>query len=1275
MAADNSEQFDLFNRLADEFAMRWRRGERPSLQEYIDRCPELADDIREAFPALVCLEQVMDDPEELPQPRERRRPLKRLGDFRILREIGHGGMGVVYEAEQVSLGRHVALKVLSQQRLANDRMRQRFQREVKAAARLHHTNIVPVFGVSEHDGLPYYVMQFIPGLGLDQVLEEMKRSQASEKGSGGTPHPTDGEPRVSRRAVTVADVANSLLTGVFVPARAATGGPPDDQDRTADPTTGVPAPAPAQAPGLSGSSEGSGLSSSSLVLPGVLRSAGQRVATYWQNVARIGVQVAGALEYAHRHGIVHRDIKPSNLLLDAGGTVWVTDFGLAKADDQQDLTQTGDIVGSLRYMPPEAFEGQTDRRTDIYGLGLTLYELLALRPAFEETDRNKLIKQVTTGEPPRLDRLNPAIPRDLVTIVHKAADRDAARRYASAEEVAVDLQRFLADEPIRARRSSPLERAVRWGRRNPGIAVLGAALTAVLVVGMGASLLAAAHFNRLRLNEARAAQNEREARHAAERAGSAERWERYRANMAAASAALQLQNSDAARRALEAAPEQHRNWEWWYCHNQLDGASGVLSSPEKLHGLSLSPDGRRLATACGSNTVYLWDTNSTTGPPLHVLRGHVHGISAMVYSPNGRQLATGSRDSIRLWDSVTGQQLFMLAAEGNPTLSYSSDGARLVSSDDGGQYRLWDATTGKLIGLVGDRPKEFPNVGVAFSPDGKRVAAVAGQEVRLHDAATGRQLTSLGPHEWCVEEVRFSPDGKRICALKFNAPGPNAAYLWDAETGGRVARLLDQKAPIGVSGAVFNAGGSLLALSSEYPENLVRLWDAASGRLLHTLSGHANRVPSMSFSPDGTRLVTASLDQTARLWDVRTGAVIAMLPGHAAVVRQAFFSHDSRRLVTASADHTMRLWDARNGELIAVLRGHSGEPRGQFTPDDSRLISNSDDGTVRIWDTHLLEQNGVLRGHTSFVYDVAFSPDGEQVASAAWDGTARLWEATTGRQTALLRHSQPYVTSLAYPSDGRMLATANTQHGAVLWDLLTGEPHAAIPSVLGVGDHRHVALSPDGTVLAYADAVRRAVILYDTREQKRFAELTEDDPEASADRSGVGYPLFSPDGATLVTAVAGGRLLLWDVATWKVRGSLRGYTGGTWRLAFSPDGAILAVGAMADNTLRLFDVATQEQSARLNIGNVVYGLAFSPDGTRLAVGCRDKTIRLIDVGSRQEVVELRGHTDYVHGVAWSPDGTRLVSGSGDGTVRVWDSLSPADRARRKGAQTAPRRAK
>jgi serine/threonine protein kinase/Flp pilus assembly protein TadD len=462
----NSERHPI-DALAEEFVARYRKGERPALTEYVSRHPELADEIRELFPALVMMEEVRpgsaDPGGAAAAAAPGGRKPERIGDYRILREVGRGGMGVVYEAEQESLGRHVALKVLPAQALLDPRHVQRFEREAKAAARLHHTNIVPVFGVGEDAGLRYYVMQFIQGLGLDQVLEELRRLRRGQSGAGEPRQPDRAGAAVS---VSAAWVAEALLTGRF----SRNPGPPP-------PAPAAPPPAPlAVAPKAADSS-------TAIPLPGRAATLSGSGRGYWQSVARVGVQVAEALAHAHGQGILHRDIKPSNLLLDTHGTVWVTDFGLAKAADSDDLTHTGDVVGTLRYLAPERLQGQSDPRGDLYGLGVTLYELLTLRPAFEEADRARLVGRVLHEEPPRPRRLNPEVPRDLETVILKAIAKEPARRYATAAEMAEDLRRFLADRPVRARRASALERLWRWCRRNPVVAGLLAALVLVCAGG------------------------------------------------------------------------------------------------------------------------------------------------------------------------------------------------------------------------------------------------------------------------------------------------------------------------------------------------------------------------------------------------------------------------------------------------------------------------------------------------------------------------------------------------------------------------------------------------------------------------------------------------------------------------------------------------------------------------------------------------------------------------------------------------------------------------
>ncbi len=435
----------------------------------------------------------------------RPKPPTQLGDFRIIREVGRGGMGVVYEAEQISLGRHVALKVLPENLIRDARFRRRFEREARAAGRLHHTNIVPVYGVGEHEGTPYYVMQFIEGMGLDKVLGELKRF----KSKVATPPAPTLEADSGTRA---ANLAQSLLTNAFVEGTSGNAQPPKSnapteiaQKKLTLGSQSASASA-AQAPGDSSKSPDSFTISSPsqhLVAAASGRRGGRHY-TYWQGVARIGVQLAEALDHAHRLGVWHRDIKPSNLLLDTQGTIWMTDFGLAKADDLENLTSTGDILGTLRYMPPEALKGQFTARSDIYALGLTLYEMVALRPAFAERDKGRLLQQVSSEPVSELGKLADGVPRDLETIIHKAIDRDPEHRYATASDLAEDLQRFLDDEPIRARRLSTWEKLNRWRRRNRAVAALTGAIATLLVVGLVTALFFAGHYFRLAAKEAAA---------------------------------------------------------------------------------------------------------------------------------------------------------------------------------------------------------------------------------------------------------------------------------------------------------------------------------------------------------------------------------------------------------------------------------------------------------------------------------------------------------------------------------------------------------------------------------------------------------------------------------------------------------------------------------------------------------------------------------------------------------------------------------------------------
>ena len=421
MSSPSPDDRDPVDVLAEEFAERLRRGEYPSVSDYAAGHPALAEQLREVLPAVAQMEQLKRFRQTNTPSAEESLP-GRFGDFRIVKELGRGGMGLVFEAVQESLGRRVALKVLAHHAQLDPNRRGRFVREAQAAARLHHTNIVPVFGVGEQDGLPYYVMQLIPGCGLNEVIARWRIARAEA-----------ADPAPSTVAFREADTF---------------------PEKPSEPE--VPAPPPA-------------------VLP--------RVGD-WAFVAEIGVQAAEALHYAHEQGVLHRDVKPANLLLDERGRVWVVDFGLAKLLDSEGLTNTGDIVGTLQYLAPECLHGGADTRSDVYGLGATLYELLTLDRPFEADTPAKLIKLLTDTDPPHPRSLNPAIPRDLETIVLTAIAREPARRYATAQELADDLRAFLDDRPIKARRTTMLGRGWRWCKRNPAVATLAA--STVLALGLAA---------------------------------------------------------------------------------------------------------------------------------------------------------------------------------------------------------------------------------------------------------------------------------------------------------------------------------------------------------------------------------------------------------------------------------------------------------------------------------------------------------------------------------------------------------------------------------------------------------------------------------------------------------------------------------------------------------------------------------------------------------------------------------------------------------------------
>lgn len=396
----------------DDYLSDLERGVDRSADELIAQHPEWGDALRQALASLDAVRKVVAAFPSAEQPA----PLPQLGDYRILREIGRGGMGIVYEARQLSLGRTVALKVLPFAAVLDPIQVQRFQNEAQAAAQLHHPHIVPVFAVGCERGVHYYSMQYIDGRSLDQIVRELR-----EGGEVVDPRTATSRPVASPGPLSSMD------------ARVASPGPSRETVR--------------------------GQSTQPI----------HRGAQHVRAMVELIAQAAEGLHHAHECGVIHRDVKPSNLLVDRRGKLSVADFGLARCQSLTQLTTQGQLCGTLRYMSPEQANGRNslvDARTDIYGLGVTLYELLALRTPFDADDRESLLRQIVHERPPSLRRLNAAVPADVETVVQKAMAQEREERYATAEELAADLRRYLAGQPTLARRPSRWDLAAKWVARR-----------------------------------------------------------------------------------------------------------------------------------------------------------------------------------------------------------------------------------------------------------------------------------------------------------------------------------------------------------------------------------------------------------------------------------------------------------------------------------------------------------------------------------------------------------------------------------------------------------------------------------------------------------------------------------------------------------------------------------------------------------------------------------------------------------------------------------------
>jgi serine/threonine protein kinase/WD40 repeat protein len=1194
-ASESSPDRDPFERLAEEFAARLRRGEHPSLTEYIERYPEHAGDIRELFPALALVERFKPERLEIKPAGTDSGPApagalpERLGDYRILRYLGEGGMGVVYEAVRESLSSHVALKVMHAQFRTREGYLRRFRTEARSAARLHHTNIVSVFDYGVHSGACYYAMQYIAGQSLDKIVSDLRQlrhengpwpsgsaaalpsfaaacagappaARDNSRAAAGADSPSD----LLRQSVTV-----GLLTGHYGTA-AAHGLPSDPDEPTSELAASIAAPTTAEPtqPFERGEELARHLDqprrNSRRVFPpdkekgqdayfpspadSTSSLAGKTDDRFYREVARLGAQVADALAYAHKRGVLHRDIKPPNLILDGLGNTWVTDFGLAKSEDGDDVSQSRDVVGTLRYMAPERFRGASDRRCDVYALGATLYELATLRPPFEGKDQLELIHRIELEPPVPLRQLEPRIPRDLETIVLKALAKNPGDRFATAEEMAGELRRFVENRPIRSRPLPFYQQFWRWCQRNPKLAaanVTAAVLTTVLaIVSTAAAWFYREHGNQISEKLFQLGVSEAEARAAraeARRELFQSRLDQARASRFSKRIGQRFQSLDALAKAAALArglrlPSRELD-------PLRDEAIACLALPD------LKPTGRVIQRPPGVVAIAFDSTLSRYAFRFRDGTIHVHRVAddeviarfqargdrdifVFHFSPDGRYLATRHYPDhgLMVWD--VDRSAVALNLPGRWWARFSPDGRRILAENNARKAQVYDLASGQPLSSW----RATAPVGwFAFRADGTLIASLYDRTCRILDAETGRVVRSFPVLSHPDSGVAWSPDGTTLATNDSDVK----IGLWDAATGIRKATL-EGHTNGGVS-ATFHPAGTLLA--SNGWEGRLWLWDPVLGRPWLNLAGGTRS----EFSRDGRMVIEFAGEMTEYQVDpaleYRTFAHVSSQP---LTYGWPSIRHDGR-LLAVGTSRGIALWDLARGAELGFLP--IGLARYTMFNDAGDLITSGPRGVHR-WPFRLDSQAGKFR---------------------------------IGPPQQLPLPAGPH--EIDVDRSGQVVARAD----GVFAFFATSERTFHVGPL---DDCRSVAVSPDGRWLATGTHGKNGAQVWRLRDATRVAHLNFD---------GLGGVAFSPDGKWLMNAFPPCRL--WAVGTWQEVRQIGGAG-----VCFSSDGRLLVV-QDASSVLSLVELETGRTLAHLESPDLCAAdfrkCTFSPDGSRLVAATND----------------------------------------------------------------------
>ena len=1002
----------------------------------------------------------------------------RIGNYRLVCEIGHGGMGQVWLAEQMEpVRRLVALKLI-RAGMYDETVAHRFQAERQSLAIMDHPAIAKVFDAgSTPQGQPYFVMEYVPGLPITEYCDQRKlkireRLELFIQACEGVQHAH--QKAIIHRDLKPANILIIEVDGKAVPriidfglAKAATPKPADDTLHTQyGQFIGTP-----------------GFMSPEQINPEI-RDIDTRTDVYSLGVI-LYVLLTGQQPFetkGQRPPLDQwlrrlREEEPPSLSAKLSEHRENADTtAAARSTEPKQLVRL--MRGDLECITRKALERERGRR---YGTPSELaadlrrhldHEPVTARPASTAYQMRKFIQRH------RIATVVAAFVA-VLAIVASAAGLIAVQEKREAE--------FQTSQALQAQSRLLTQAAAQRLKDSDVTGAQGIILEVLTNPGFARALTP--------------------------------------------TATSVFQSIRAAEYQLAVIPG-HRGWVWKAAYSP-DGTRIVTASADKsariwdaLTGAPLailsghsdsvrfaaySPDGARVVTASRDKTARIWDAR--TGASIGVLLGHDRVVYCADFSPDGTSIVTASGDkTARIWDVRTGAQLKVLSGHGENVFvsSYSPDGTRIVTASADKTARVWDARSGRLLLVLSGH--DGPVYSAVYSPDSKRIVTGSlDKTARIWDADTGAELRVLAGHGEVVYSAAFSPDSARVVT----ASADKTARIWDAGTGAVLAVLAGHWDV--VYGAVYSPDGTRIATSSA--DKTVRIWNANPDAARLVLSGHADHVNAAAYSPDGRRIATASKDKTARIWEAGTGAALAVLVGHDDVVESVAYAPDGKRIVTGAYGSTARIWDADTGAQITVLLGHNAAvDAATYSPDGTRVVTGSQDKTARIWDAGTGAQLAVLSGHDGIVNSAAYSPDGARIVTGSQDKTARIWDASTGASLASLIGHEGVINSASYSPDGTRIVTASADKTARIWDANTG---AALAVLVGHDSMVHsAAYSPDGMRIISASGDKTARI-WDARTGAPLLVL-------AGHGDAVYTAAYSRDGTHIVTASADKTARIWD---------------------------------------------------------------------------------------------------------------------------------------------------